>query len=116
VPQQGNELAVLSRSMIEIMIEMSADIDVPIEHVSTGRTYANIDDSSGPSEAAPVKVHSSASAPSSAFAKVRYRDTWYWVSDGDFLSKRSLTLMLLFFSLAETGVIPAAPVLTIPVQ
>jgi len=31
-------------------------------------------------------------------------------------SKRSLTFLLLFFSLAETGVVPEAPVLTIPVQ
>lgn len=116
VPHQANELAVLSRSMIEMMIEMSADIVVPLQHVSNGRTYANTVDGSTPSDAAPVKIYSGASAPSDAFAKVRYRDTWYWVSDSDFLSKRSLTLMLLFFSLAETGVVPSAPVLTIPVQ
>jgi hypothetical protein len=31
-------------------------------------------------------------------------------------SKTSLTFLLLFFSLAETGIVPEAPVLTIPIQ
>ena len=45
-----------------------------------------------------------------------YRGSWYWISDTDLSSKRSLTFLLLFFSLAETGVTPEGPVLTIPVQ
>jgi hypothetical protein len=102
--------------MIEIMLDISADIDVPIEHVSIGRTYASAGHGPDPVAAAQIKIHSGTRVPSDAFAKVRYRDSWYWISDGDLLSKRSLTLLLLFFSLAETGVVPAAPVLTIPVQ
>jgi hypothetical protein len=49
-------------------------------------------------------------------AAVLYRGVWYWISDHDIHSKRSLTFLLLFFSLAETGVVPDSPVLTIPVQ
>jgi hypothetical protein len=116
VQQQSNELAVLSRSMIEIMVEMSADIEVPVAHVQNGRTYANTSYALGNKNAASPKIYSGASAPADAFAKIRYRDAWYWIADTDFYSKRSLTLMLLFFSLAETGVVPAAPLLTIPVQ
>ncbi len=113
-----NELAVLSRSMIEIMQELSADIEVPAEDVSEGRTYATAEP---PANASPfdqprVAIHSGATPPGDAFTAVRYRDTWYWISDHDLNSKRSLTFLLLFFSLAETGVVPEAPTLTIPVQ
>ena len=63
-----------------------------------------------------VAIGAGATPPGDAFTTVFYRNTWYWVSDQDFASKRSLTFLLLFFSLAETGVVPEAPVLTIPVQ
>jgi hypothetical protein len=113
-----NELAILSRSMIEIMNEISADIQVPAGHVADGRTYANAElGESAPAFDLPhVAVHASASRPDDAFAATFYRGSWYWVSDRDFRSKRALTFLLLFFSLAETGATPEAPVLTIPVQ
>ncbi len=52
--------------------------------------------------------------PSAAFAAVEHRGTWYWIDDGDYRSKRAFTFLLLFFSLAETGVTPQSPVITIP--
>jgi hypothetical protein len=118
LPRAPNELAVLSRSMIEIMVELAADVDVPADHVSRGRTFPSTTRPAGaPAFDKPhVEVHSGPAAPSDAFAAVLYRGTWYWVSDEDYRSKRSLTFLLLFFSLAETGVTPEAPVLTIPVQ
>ncbi len=113
-----SELAVLSRSMIEVMNEMSADIEVPAGDVSSGRTYATVElgPSASPYDLPRVRIHSGTTPPSDAFTAVRYRDTWYWISDQDFTSKRSLTFLLLFFSLAETGVVPEGPLLTIPVQ
>jgi hypothetical protein len=116
--QSPNELAVLSRSMIEIMQELSADIEVPAEDVSEGRTYGTTEPPAGatPADLPRVKIHSSATPPADAFTAVQYRGTWYWISDKDFNSKRSLTFLLLFFSLAETGAAPEVPVLTIPVQ
>lgn len=113
-----SELAVLSRSMIEVMNEMSADIEVPAGDVSSGRTYASaqLAADASPYDQPRVRIHSGMKPPSDAFTAVHYRDTWYWISDQDFTSKRSLTFLLLFFALAETGVVPEAPVLTIPVQ
>jgi hypothetical protein len=113
-----NELAVVSRSMIEIMQQLSADMEVPAADVSEGRTYAT---AAPPANASPydqprVAIHSGAAPPGDAFTAVRYRATWYWISDHDLSSKGSLTFLLLFFSLAETGVVPEVPVLTLPVQ
>jgi hypothetical protein len=113
-----SELAVLSRSMIEIMAELAADIEVPGEHVADGRTSATPELSATAShyDRPQIRIQSGPTPPADAFTSVNYRNTWYWISDRDLSSKRSLTFLLLFFSLAETGVVPEAPVLTIPVQ
>jgi hypothetical protein len=116
--QRPDELAVLSRSMLEVMQQIAAEIEVPADDISARRTYANATGGSdlGSRDLRQLTIHSGATAPGDAFASVFYRGNWYWVSDHDLTSKRALTLLLLFFSLAETGVVPAAPVLTLPVQ
>jgi len=63
-----------------------------------------------------IRIVSSGSPPGNSYATVRYRDTWYWIDDGDYASKRVFTFLMIFFSLAETGVTPQAPVLTVPVN
>jgi hypothetical protein len=116
--RSGNELAVLSRSMLEILNELAARIEVPAEHVAEGRTFANV--ALGPDVPARdlpvVRIHSGAAPPENGFAAVRYQDTWYWIDDRDYDSKHAFTFLLLFFALAETGVQAQAPVLTLPVQ
>ncbi len=118
LPRNANELAVLSRSMIEIMNEIAADLEAPAEDVSNGRTYANAEARAEASsfDLPQIRIQSGAVPPSDSFTAVRYRGSSYWISDHDFASKRALTFLLLFFSLAETGAAPEAPVLTIPVQ
>jgi hypothetical protein len=111
-----NEVAVLSRSMMEILIELSAGVEVPAEDVLKGRTYPGptVGPETPRSDRPFVRIHSGAAKPGDAFAAVHYRDTWYWVDDGDFDSKRTFTFLMLFLSLAETGVTPQTPVLTVP--
>ena len=118
LPRHENELAVLSRSMLEILNTIAADIDAPTEDVASGRTYANGESEADASvvDLSRIKIHSGPTPPADAFTAIRYRNVWYWISDRDFNSKRGLTFLLLFFSLAETGAVPTAPVLTIPVQ
>ena len=111
-----NELALLSRSMVEILIEIASGVEVPDEHVAEGRTLAApaAKSDAPPSERPLVRIHSGSARPSNAFSAVEYRDTWYWIDDGDFQAKRTFTFLMMFFSLAETGVTPQAPVITIP--
>lgn len=116
--RNGNELAVLSRSMIEILQEFGARIEVPADHISSGRTFANVAVREGdlPRDLPIIVIHAGRQAPKDAMTAVRYRGAWYWIDDGDFASKRAFTFLLLFFSLLETGVQSQAPVLTLPVQ
>jgi hypothetical protein len=115
-PRSRNELAVLSRSMLEILIELSAGVDVPEAHIAEGRTVAGLPIAGGTAmgERPIVPIHSGPSKPEGAFIAARYRDNWFWIDDRDFEAKRAFTFLLLFFSLAETGITPQTPVLTLP--
>ncbi len=116
LPRNDHEVAVLSRSMLAILLEVAVGIDVPDAHVSEGRTAAatRLADAPEPRDRPLVRILSGASPPANAFSAVHYRDTWYWIDDDDLASKRVFTFLMMFFSLAETGVTPQAPVLTVP--
>ncbi len=118
VPRNDRELAVLSRSMIEILIELASGIEVPAAHVAERRTVpsARLASADDPRDRPLVRIVSGPAAPADAFSAIRYRNTWYWIDDGDFASKRIFTMLMIFFSLAETGVTPQVPALTIPVN
>ena len=50
------------------------------------------------------QVTTASEEPTSAFAAVRYRDCWFWVDNGDLQTKRALTVVTFFFTLAEPAV------------
>lgn len=111
-----NEIAILSRSMVEILVQIAAGIEVPPQDVTDGRTVASFDvpQALALQDRPIVAIHSAADRPSSAYAAVQYHGTWYWIDDYDFAAKRSFTFLMLFFALAGTGIPGQAPVLTIP--
>jgi hypothetical protein len=54
--------------------------------------------------------------PADAFAAVHHRGHWFWIDDGDWQTKRALTAVMFFFTLAETGDSGKLPLITIPAQ
>jgi len=116
LPRSENEIAVLSRSMVGVLLEVANGIMVPDADVAAGRAMPSgrRQEAPDPRDRPLVQVHSSASQPAGAYAAVHYRDSWYWIPDNDFASKRVFTFLMLFFSLAETGVTTQPPLVTIP--
>lgn len=113
--RNDSEIALLTRSMLEILLDFSNCIDVPAEHIAEGRTtpgyrLAGTESSAGPPLAT---IHSGPQPPADAYVAVRYRQTWFWVDDRDMPSKRAFAFTMMFFSLAETGSSAPMPVLTI---
>jgi hypothetical protein len=47
---------------------------------------------------------------------VYYRNHWFWVDDTDWLTKRAMTAIMFFFTLADTGSKEKLPLVTIPAQ
>jgi hypothetical protein len=114
VPKNNHEVALLSRSMLEIMLQLGFGIDLPAGHATDGHALPG-QRQPGEAEAKPlVHIHSGAAAPADAYAAVPYKGYWYWIDDTDIASKRTFTFLMILFSLAETGQTTAAPVVTVP--
>jgi hypothetical protein len=118
-PMRGaeGELAVNSRSMLQIMGAFSSYLDVPDAHLQDHSTMPAFENASAESGSSlRVRIYSGKDRPAAAFAAVRYRDYWFWIEDGDWPTKRALTTVMFFFTLAETGGIEQLPLVTIPAQ
>ncbi|HYA75714.1 MAG TPA: hypothetical protein VED83_02300, partial [Burkholderiaceae bacterium] len=61
-----------------------------------------------------VRIRSGTEAPADAYAAILYKGNWFWIEDTDIASKRTFTFLLILFSLAETGQMTAAPIVTVP--
>jgi hypothetical protein len=119
VAKDDKEIAILSRSILEILVDLASNIDVPAKHVEQKRVMPTMptEKSSAGTEIAPlIRIHSSTTrpAPADAFSSIRYREHWYWIDDRDLRSKSLFTFLMFIFSLTETQGKEGAPIVTIP--
>jgi hypothetical protein len=118
VAANDTQIAMLTRSILEILIDLSSSIAVPDAHVTDRRVTATAEPEMGPSGPIRplIRVESSPDRPADAFLAVPYRGYWFWIDDRDMASKRLFTFLMFVFTLVETGAKDGAPVLTIPTQ
>jgi len=118
VAQNDREIAVLTRSMLEIMVELATTgIDVPDAHVTEKRVLPS-PQATTEEEArlVPVlRVYSGSTRPTDAYVALSYHGYWFWIDDRDFPSKRMFSLLMVLFTLVETGPKEEAPLVTIPI-
>jgi hypothetical protein len=110
------ELAVNSRSMLQIMTAFASYMDAPDAHLKNGSAVPGFERIARTSQQDYVRIHSGKDKPAAAFAAVHYRDYWFWIEDGDWRTKRALTTVNFLFTLAETGSMERLPLITIPAQ
>jgi hypothetical protein len=105
------EIAILSRSIIRILVELSTYVDVPIEHLTSGTApyLGDVDNDPEPL----FRVLSSPQKPCDPFVAVCYEGHWFWIEKSDFRSKRTLGYLLILLALADTGAKENLPVITI---
>jgi hypothetical protein len=117
-PARGaeNELAVNSRSMLQIMTAFATYLDVPEEHLKDHSAVPAFEGVTPESRQTTMEIHSGKDKPTSAFVVVPYRGYWFWIDDGDWRAKRALTAVMFFFTLADTGAGEKLPLITIPAQ
>lgn len=116
IPSSDSELVMLTRSLMQIMIELAYQVEVPQNHIDEGRTISlrlsnNMDDKA---MSRLITIKHSVDKPDDVFTAVNYRGYWFWIDDRDFYSKRTFTFLMILFSLTETGGQEGLPLVTIP--
>jgi hypothetical protein len=118
LPRNDRELAINTRSMLELMQELGAGIVVPPEHQRKARMLR--DASTDPNELTQsdtyrplVEIKSGRTPPAETYAAVQYKGYWFWIDDEDDRTKRLFTFLMILFSLSETSPPMSNPVLSI---
>ena len=117
VAANDHEIALLTRSMLDILSDLSSYIDVPAANLEQKRTFPSPAPEivNGAPVPALIRILSSPQKPDDAFAAVPYREEWYWIDDKDFASKRLFSFIMFLFTLTDTGEKQGAPIITVPV-
>jgi len=116
-PDNNLEVSMLSRSILQVLVDVASSIDVPADDLADGRVYAP---QRTPEQErlfpSLITIRTGSTAPGDAFASVQYRNRWFWIEDRDRQSKQMLTFLMMLFSLTETSAVQAAPILTVPTR
>jgi len=113
----NKEIAILNRSLLQIMTEYAAYIDVPESHIAEGRVYGAKQKTAKTKAPFPplTRVHAGTSKPDDAFVAVFYSNHWFWIDDRDIYSKAMFQFLMTLFSFTERGESEQmAPVITVP--
>ena len=117
VASNDKEIAILTRSMLEILIDLASYIDVPTASTMERRTFPTPAPEIVNGAPVPplIRILSSPESPGDAFAAVPYHQDWYWIDDKDLASKRLFSFIMFLFTLTESGDKQGAPIITVPV-
>ena len=116
VAANDREIAMLTRSVIEILNDLASYVDVPAADVEQKRTYQSPAPEMANGVPVPplIRIFSSPQRPDDAFVAVPYGQGWYWIDNKDFPSKRLFSFIMFLFTLTDTGEKQGAPIITIP--
>jgi hypothetical protein len=116
VSRNDKEVAFLTRSILEVLIDVSADIEVPAAHVEEKRVSpTHVEEAVKEGKIFPlIRIHSSSEKQKDAFVSIQYRDSHFWIDDRDLVSKKIFSFLMFIFTLVETGEKGTAPVVTVP--
>jgi hypothetical protein len=114
IPQNKNEIAILSRSMMEILVQLASSIDIPADDLRQNRAYEVAKTEDPLAELMSIRVRSGREKPEDAFVSILYRDKWFWIEDTDFKSKQIFSGLMTLLSLMESDRGGNQPVITVP--
>lgn len=111
LPRNNREIAIQTRSLIEMLLELGSNIDIPLSHEEEGRArHVAVHEGE---ENYLIRIQSGPNRPDSAFVATHFDSYWFWIDKSDIYSKQTLTFMMFLSSIAETGSPVQAPVVTV---
>ncbi len=117
IPENNREIAIQSLPVMQLLSFLAARVEIPEKDMSEGRASPGVREATGNMDGkGSFAVKCSDSKPQDAFVSVAYRNRWFWVDDRDLESKRSISFIMMIFTLADTGKHESLPQVTIPAQ
>ena len=115
---KDNEIDMATRSMLQIMLELSSIVQVPESDVAQGRAAPGLVEGQAvvPQGPAAIAILSGSAAPKDAYVAVPYGGRWFWIPGTEIRSKYTFGFVMLLFSISDTGVKGSKPVVTVPAQ
>src|SRR5262249_6053058 len=97
VPSGKNEIALVTRSIYEVLLHIASSIIVPGEHVIENRVVETPEADLGPEGPVPalIRISSSSGPPGDAFVAIPYHGNWFSISDRDHASKNLFSFILI---------------------
>lgn len=116
LPTNRQEIAILTRSVIDVLSDLSGTIEVPAKHVAETRAMPSklITHVEGRTIKPLMIIHTGASKPDDAAVAVPYHDYWYWINDRDFASKSTFSFLMFVMNLANSGENNETPSIVVP--
>jgi hypothetical protein len=112
------EIAILSRSVLQVINNLASYIEVPETHVAEKRVNPSLVEKTANGTPVPpiMQIRSSSEKPEDAFVAVPYLNHWFWIDGKDLRSKALFSFLMFIFNLVDTGIKEGAPVVTIPAR
>ena len=116
-PKTDAELALVTRSMLEILIDLASAIEAPDADVALGivPAPARFDTDTATGYKPLIRIRSAEAPPEQAFVAVPYHGHWFWIDERDYASKSVFSFVLVVFSLMDTAP-KGQPLMTVPVN
>jgi hypothetical protein len=113
---KADEIAMATRSMLQVMLELGVLAQVPEADIAGGRATPGAGGVPSPAAERPplLNIRSGSAAPPEAYVSIQYKGRWFWIADDDIRSKSIFTGVMLLFSISDVGVRSAPPVVTVP--
>jgi hypothetical protein len=118
IASNDKEIAMLTRSVLQVIVTLASGIEVPESHVAEKRTIPSLAEKNASGTPIPpiMRIRSSSQKPEDAFVAIPYRNYWFWIDDKDLGSKMLFSFLMFVMNLVDTGVKEGAPVVTIPAR
>lgn len=116
MPSSRSEIALLTRSVMDMLADLSGSIEVPAQHLAETRAVpAKLATYAAERPIPPLLViHAGEDKPDDTAVAVSYQDHWYWINDRDIRSKSTFSFLLFLMNLSNSGEEDESPSIVLP--
>ncbi len=83
------EIALLTRSILEILSDIASTVEVPPEHLAEKRVSPTMEPEGDGIRGPLIRIHVANERSEDEFASAPYRNRWFWIDDRDYGSKKA---------------------------